>query len=101
MTDPYAYPPRALDLAAAARYFGLTPGAFNALVEDGRLPRPRRLGEAVIWDRMALDTAFDVIPADEQPARKQRGHACDVEGMTGPPQRLPAGDLRHQVSKLT
>ena len=71
MTDPYAYPPRGLDLAAAARYVGLDPGAFLALVENGRLPHPRRLGDAEVWDRLALDAAFDAIPAGEQPARKR------------------------------
>lgn len=70
--DPYAYPPRGLDLAAAARYVGLDPSAFLALVKDGKLPRPRRLGDAEVWDRLALDTAFDAIPADEQPVRKLR-----------------------------
>jgi hypothetical protein len=70
--DSYAYPLRGLDFAAAARYVGLDPSAFLALVKDGRLLHPRRLGDAEVWDRLALDAAFDAIPAHEQPARKQR-----------------------------
>ncbi|TXN40662.1 helix-turn-helix domain-containing protein [Methylobacterium sp. WL119] len=75
--DPYAYPPRGLDLAAAARYLGLTPTAFSALVRVGQLPSARQLGVTAVWDRMALDTAFEAASGDEvqpngKPAQKRR-----------------------------
>ena len=78
MIDPYGYPPRALDLAAAARYLGLTPTAFSAMVRVGQLPSARQLGVTAVWDRMALDAAFEAASADEvqpngKPAQKQRG----------------------------
>lgn len=70
--DPYTYPPRGLDLAAA-RYLGLDPDAFSNLVESGKLPHHRRLGEAAVWDRMALDIAFEAIPVGEEPAQPNDG----------------------------
>ncbi|MCJ2009867.1 MULTISPECIES: helix-turn-helix domain-containing protein [unclassified Methylobacterium] len=75
--DPYAYPPRGLDLAAAARYLGLTPTAFSALVRVGELPSARQLGVTAVWGRMALDAAFEAASADEvqpngKPPQKQR-----------------------------
>lgn len=78
LIDPYAYPPRALDLAAAARYLGLSPTAFSALVRVGQLPSARQLGVTTVWDRVALDAAFEAASADEvqpngKPAQKQRG----------------------------
>ena len=48
MIGSYAYPPRGLDLAAAARYLGLTPTAFSALVRVGQLPSARQLGVTVV-----------------------------------------------------
>jgi hypothetical protein len=76
--DPYAYPPRGLDLAAAARYLGLTPTAFSALVRVGQLPSARQLGVTAVWDRMALDAAFEAASANEvepngKPVQKQKG----------------------------
>lgn len=61
MIDPYAYPPRAFDLAAAARYLGLTPTAFSALVRVGQLPSARQLGVTAVWDRLALVAAFETV----------------------------------------
>ena len=82
IVDPYAYPPRGVDLAAAARYLGLDPDAFLALVKSGNLPRPRRLGEAAVWDRVALDTAFEAASADEEPALKPQPKRTAVPAMS-------------------
>lgn len=61
--DPYAYPPRGLDRAAAARYLALPPDTFSALVQVGTLPQPRQLGGIAVWDRNELDAAFKALPA--------------------------------------
>ena len=37
---------------------------FLELVEDGRLPKPRRIDKVVVWDRYALDNAFEALPQD-------------------------------------
>jgi predicted DNA-binding transcriptional regulator AlpA len=50
--------------AEAALYVGLSTTKFDQLVKDGRMPGPKRLDGRVIWDRLALDVAFDDLPED-------------------------------------
>lgn len=64
--DAYAYPLRGLDRLAAARYLGLSLQTFDVLMRAERLPRPRRLGDDVVWDRAVLDAAFEAFPVDGQ-----------------------------------
>lgn len=51
--------PRGLPLQAAAAYVGVTKATFNSFVRDGKMPRPLALGREQVWDRAALDAAFD------------------------------------------
>ena len=60
-----AWPPRGLRIAEAARYLGVGQTKFGVLVKDGRLPAPKRIDGCVVWDRLALDDAFEAIPVDE------------------------------------
>jgi predicted DNA-binding transcriptional regulator AlpA len=53
------YPPRGLRAEQAATYLGMGMTKFLELVEAGRLPRPRAVDGMRIWDRCALDAAFD------------------------------------------
>jgi len=48
----------------AAAYIGVSPSKFDDMVEDGRMPRPKRADRRVLWDRHALDIAFDALPSD-------------------------------------
>lgn len=56
--DTIPYPPRGLSREEAARYVGVSPSTFDKLVEEGRMPRPLRVGKRVIWDRLKLEAAF-------------------------------------------
>ena len=60
MTDRVdtTYPPRGLSREEAARYVGFGTTLFDRLVEEGRMPRPKRVGKRVVWDRLKLDAAF-------------------------------------------
>lgn len=60
MTDPdtLSYPPRGMSREEAARYIGVGTTTFDGLVEDGRMPKPMRLGKRVIWDRLKIEAAF-------------------------------------------
>lgn len=52
--------PRGLSHKDAARYVGLSPASFLALVRRGVLPKPITFGiKRKIWDRLALDASFD------------------------------------------
>jgi hypothetical protein len=53
--------PRALSRVAAAAYVGVSPTKFDQLVKEGRMPAPARLDGRVLWDRLALDRALDVL----------------------------------------
>ena len=57
--DQIAYPPRLLRVQSAARYLGLGVRTFLRLVAEGKLPRPRRIGGGVAWDRYKLDAFVD------------------------------------------
>lgn len=57
-SDSLSYPPRGFSREEAARYIGVGATTFDVLVQDGRMPKPMRLGKRVIWDRLKLDAAF-------------------------------------------
>lgn len=52
------YPPRGLSREEAAHYIGVGATTFDGLVQDGRMPKPMRLGKRVIWDRLKIEAAF-------------------------------------------
>jgi hypothetical protein len=59
--------PRGLSLQQAAAYVGLCPRAFAREVSCGRFPPPLQLNsKRRIWDRKALDRAFDVPVLDPE-----------------------------------
>ena len=62
--DSIAYPPRGLSRDAAARYIGVSPTKFDQMIADKLMPKPRRVGGGVIWDRVAIDIAFTDLPED-------------------------------------
>ena len=55
---------RGLDENEAAVYLSLSPSFFRKLVGDGRMPRPRVIGERRIWDVEELDLAFKALPRE-------------------------------------
>lgn len=54
--------PRGLSRTQAALYVGVSPGTFDALVDEGKMPAPKRARARVLWDRHQLDEAFDALP---------------------------------------
>lgn len=61
---PASLPPRGLSRAEAAAYVGVSPGLFDAMVADGRMPQPKRVNARSIWDRLTVDLAFAALPDD-------------------------------------
>ena len=53
--------PRGLSEDHAAAYIGLCDKTFRDMVADGRMPKPIRVGRRVLWDRHAVDRAFDAL----------------------------------------
>lgn len=61
--------PRGLCREAAAQYIGIGVVMFDRMVKGGRLPRPIRLGGRKVWDRCALDEAFEALGGAPRPAK--------------------------------
>jgi predicted DNA-binding transcriptional regulator AlpA len=59
-----AYPPRGLSREEAARYIGVGPTKFDEMVKDRRMPKPKRVDGRTVWDRIAIDMAFNDLPDD-------------------------------------
>jgi predicted DNA-binding transcriptional regulator AlpA len=67
-----AVPPptrRGLSRVEAAGYIGVSPTLFDRMVADGSMPPPKRVCGRVIWDRKALDRAFEALPGGDDSAQ--------------------------------
>lgn len=53
--------PRGLRRPDAAHYVGFSPTKFDQLVADGRMPKPKPVDGCMVWDRYALDDAFEQL----------------------------------------
>lgn len=58
------YPPRGLSREDAALYIGVGTTTFDRLVEEGRMPKPIRIGKRVVWDRLKIEAAFADLDGD-------------------------------------
>lgn len=62
-----AVPPpsrRGLSRVEAAEYVGVGVTKFDAMIADGRMPKPKKIDSRKVWDVRALDRAFDALPSD-------------------------------------
>ncbi len=57
---------RGLSRVQAAAYIGVSPSLFDEMVADGRMPKPKKVNARTIWDRRALDRAFDRLPGGSE-----------------------------------
>jgi predicted DNA-binding transcriptional regulator AlpA len=57
-------PRRGLSLTEAAIYVGVGATKFDELVATGQMPKPKRIDNRKVWDKLALDWAFDLLPDD-------------------------------------
>lgn len=55
---------RGLSREQSAAYVGIGTSLFDRMVQDGRMPRPKHMNSRTVWDRLALDRAFDALPSD-------------------------------------
>ena len=61
-TRELRFPPRGMSRVEAADYLGISPTLFDTMVKDGRMPGPKLINTRTIWDRLALDRAFEALP---------------------------------------
>jgi hypothetical protein len=74
LQNDLAYPPRAMRAERAAAYLDMSRSKFLELVKSGPLPHPKTIDGIRIWDRLALDAAFNDLPEhdanDKLPGRR-------------------------------
>lgn len=58
--------PRGLRRELAAAYVGVSASKFDDMVTKAIMPKPKRVDGCAIWDRRALDEAFDELPSEGQ-----------------------------------
>jgi len=58
---PPSLAPRGLSRIQAAEYIGVGTTKFDEMVDDGRMPRPKRIDGRNVWDRIKLDEAFAAL----------------------------------------
>jgi predicted DNA-binding transcriptional regulator AlpA len=56
-----ALEPRGLNRVQAAAYVGVSPTLFDEMVQDRRMPQPKRINSRRVWDRKRLDEAFEAL----------------------------------------
>jgi excisionase family DNA binding protein len=61
---PNAYTPLGLSQEDAAAYVGIGKTTFGVMVEDGRMPHPRKVGRRRVWDSEEVRSAFKNLPVD-------------------------------------
>jgi excisionase family DNA binding protein len=57
-----AYNTFGLSKQEAARYVGVPAAIFEAMVLDGRMPKPKAIGEHRLWSRASIRAAFVKLP---------------------------------------
>jgi hypothetical protein len=68
-------PRRGLSRLEAAVYVGIGIDKFDDLVKRGRMPVPRLVDAAQVWDQRELDIYFDALPKSE--GAQPRGNYLD------------------------
>jgi len=61
-----------LSRVQAAEYIGVGVTKFDEMMEDGRIPKPKRIDGRVVWDRIELDAAFEALQDLDVPAASNR-----------------------------
>lgn len=68
MSDVRPCPRRGLSREEASMYVGVSPGKFDEMLRDGRMPVPRRIDARKVWDIRDLDLAFEALPREDSQA---------------------------------
>ncbi|MHC2090049.1 helix-turn-helix transcriptional regulator [Methylobacterium sp. CM6244] len=75
-TRDYPLPPGVAPIGVsrteAAWLVGVSPNTYDAMVKDGRMPKPKRIGSRTIWDRYEVERAFREIPGDDATAASDK-----------------------------
>jgi predicted DNA-binding transcriptional regulator AlpA len=59
-------PPIGLSRSQAAQHIGISVGLFDQMVEDGRMPSPRRMNKRALWHRLEVEASFTALPTGDE-----------------------------------
>jgi predicted DNA-binding transcriptional regulator AlpA len=62
LTRQLTQPRRGLSREESAIFIGVSATKFDAMVKDGRMPKPKTIDGRVVWDMIKLDLAFESLP---------------------------------------
>lgn len=65
LSDIRPIPRRGLSREEAAMYIGVGATKFDAMVNDGRMPKPKKVDARKVWDVRQLDIAFEALPSED------------------------------------
>ena len=61
---PLSLAPLGLSRVLASEFVGVGVTKFDLMVDDGRMPKPRRIDGRKVWDRRQLEEAFAALPVE-------------------------------------
>lgn len=56
---------RGLSRVEAACYIGVGASKFDAMVSDGRMPKPKKIDGRRVWDVRLIDKFFETLPGGD------------------------------------
>jgi predicted DNA-binding transcriptional regulator AlpA len=62
----YICPPLGLNRLQSASHIGVGTTKFDEMVDDGRMPKPRKIDARSVWDRIEVEMAFRELPKENQ-----------------------------------
>lgn len=71
--------PFGLSRVEAAWLIGVSTTMYDAMVRDGRMPKPKRIGARTIWDRAAVERAWSAIAAEGEETERARADRIEFE----------------------
>ncbi|WP_256807860.1 hypothetical protein [Bradyrhizobium sp. Bra64] len=80
---PAPHWPRGLNRVQAATYVGVSHAIWDRMVAAGDMPPPKRVYGRTIWDRLAVDKAFELLEGGN--ASTDDGEEHIYEFAAGPP----------------
>jgi len=79
---PSGVAPKGFRREQAAAYIGVKPTLFDAMVKDGRMPKPKRINSLPVWDRARLDAAFEALPDEDNTDDNPWDATCGLSSRT-------------------
>lgn len=65
LSDIRPIPRRGLSREEAAMYVGVGATKFDTMVNDGRMPKAKKIDGRKVWDVRKLDVAFEALPDED------------------------------------